>query len=117
LPHNTEINKAHFLQGFIVRIISKKLRASARGKDCTLRIPSVCSFNPEQTILAHLPCGHKGAGMKGPDIIAVFACAHCHSFIDGPRRHELTGMDYLRALAETQMQWVESGLITVKGMQ
>lgn len=99
-----------------MRVISKKLRDSARMQDCTLRIPSVCSFDPEQTVLAHLPCGNKGVGMKSPDNMAVFACAHCHAFIDGPRRHEISGIDYLRALCETQMHWIETGLITIAGM-
>jgi len=100
-----------------VRIISTKLRESARGQDCTLRIPGICNFNPETTVLAHLPCGHKGVGMKSPDVMAVFSCSHCHTFIDSQRFAELTAKHILQALAETQMYWVQKGLITVKGMR
>lgn len=102
-----------------MRVISQKLRDSAKGKDCTLRIPGVCSFNPETTVLAHLPCGHRGTGIKGPDMIAVFACSACHDRIDArtSTAPAVTASDLLRALAETQMQWIESGLITIKGMK
>lgn len=96
-----------------MKIISKKLRDSARGRNCTLRL-SVCNGNPETTVLAHLPCGHKGIGMKGPDMIACFACSNCHAFIDGAQRWEVSAYDYLRAIAETQMAWIEDGLMVLK---
>ncbi|BBI46989.1 hypothetical protein KPSA1B_105772 [Pseudomonas syringae pv. actinidiae] len=38
-----------------MRMTSKKLRASAKGQDCTVRIPAICNYNPETTVLAHLP--------------------------------------------------------------
>lgn len=98
-----------------MRVISPKLRESARGQDCTLRIPGICNFNPETTVLAHLPCGMKGVGMKSPDMMAVFACSCCHAFIDGHRFGELTAKHILISLAETQVYWIEKGLITVKG--
>lgn len=97
-----------------MRIQSKKLRDSARGRDCTLRLPGVCNFNPETTVLAHLPCGMKGVGMKSPDNMAVFACSSCHDAIDGRSRVDVDAFDLLRALAETQAYWLEKGLIVVK---
>lgn len=96
-----------------MRVISKKLRESARDQTCTLRLDG-CQYD-QGVVLAHLPCGQKGVGMKGPDVIACFACDHCHSVIDSRIRGEFTGADLLRALAETQMYWLEKGLITVKG--
>lgn len=98
-----------------MRVVSQKLRDFARGQDCTLRLPGVCNFNAETTVLAHLPCGHKGVGMKSPDQMAVHACSNCHTFIDGPKRWEVPAIDYLRALAETQMRSIEAGLISIKG--
>lgn len=99
------------------RIVSKKLRDSARGQSCTLRLPGVCNFDPETTVLAHLPCGQKGMGMKGPDMIAVFACSACHDRLDArtSAAPAVTGADMLRALAETQLIWIRDGLLTVKG--
>lgn len=99
-----------------MRVVSKKLRDSARGQDCTLRIPGVCNFDSATTVLAHLPCGHKGIGMKGPDLLAVFACSACHDRLDWRTKGgDIDGLDMLRALAETQMRWVEMGLIAIKG--
>lgn len=100
-----------------MKVISQPLRDSARGQDCTLRLEGICCADSETTVLAHLPCGQKGTGMKGPDNIAVFACASCHAYIDGHNRWEVHAMDYLRALAETQLHWIAKGLITVRGMK
>ncbi len=98
-----------------MRVISKKIRDAARGQDCTLRLEG-CSFDPEQTIGAHLPCGQNGMGMKSPDTMIVFACANCHSRIDGSWREAHYG-DMLRALAETHLILIERGLLAVKGMK
>lgn len=94
---------------------STKLRKSAKGQDCTLRIPGICNFNPETTVLAHLPCGQKGMGIKSPDNMAVFACSTCHDRLDARSGvAEIDWRDVLRALAETQAHWIDSGLITIK---
>jgi hypothetical protein len=100
-----------------MRVISQKLRDSARGQCCTFRIPGVCNFNSETTVLAHLPCGQKGTGMKSPDMMAAFACSACHKYIDSENRWRVSAYDYLRALAETQMVWIASGLIKIAGMK
>jgi acetone carboxylase gamma subunit len=67
-------------------------------------------------VLAHLPCGQKGVGMKSPDNMAVFACSACHAHVDSGRRWGVNASDYLRALAETQSYWIESGLMKVSGV-
>lgn len=97
------------------RARSKKLRDSARGQECTLRIPGVCNFNPETTVLAHIACGQKGMGLKSPDNMAVFACSCCHDVLDGRAKGDLTDADKLRALAETQGFWLRNGHMTIKG--
>lgn len=58
---------------------NKKIRDSARMEDCTLRIPGVCNFNPETTVLAHTG---SGTGKRLDDREAVYACAACHDAID-----------------------------------
>lgn len=98
-----------------MRVISKALRNSAKGRNCTLRLDG-CLFSSETVVLAHLPCGHKGVGMKSPDQMAVFACQCCHTTLDGDQRNEILSSDLLRALAETQMYWIEQGLMTIKGV-
>ena len=97
------------------KIRSKKIRDSARGEYCTLRIPDVCNHNPETVVFAHLP-GNKGTGTKNHDLFGVYACCECHDWADG--RHwkvvnESKSSAYLRALQETQIKLIEKGLIKV----
>lgn len=96
-------------------VVSKKLRDSARDRCCTLRLAGVCNHQPETTVLAHLPCGMKGMGMKSPDNMAVFACSACHDVIDGRRGGVYDAHDLLRALAETQAYWIDKGLMSIAG--
>lgn len=98
-----------------MRVESKKLRDSARGRSCTLRLPG-CGHEDGTVVLAHLPCGQKGMGMKSPDQMAVFACYSCHAQLDGASRWDIHARDYLRALAETQAAWIREGLMTIKGV-
>lgn len=90
-----------------------KLRNSARGQSCTLRLPS-CNYNPETVVLAHIRI-HKfcGIGIKPPDYMACFACSSCHDTIDGRVKSETVYQDILRAHFETLQYWVEAGLIEV----
>lgn len=91
------------------------MRALANGQQCTLRIPGACNGDPATTVLAHLACGHRGTGIKGPDSIAVFACSGCHECIDllltsgaaDPR-------DITRALAETHAVAIRAGVMEVR---
>lgn len=98
-----------------MRVVSKKIRNAARDQCCTLRL-SECNFNPETTVLAHLPSGTKGMGMKGFDTIAVFACSSCHDAIDS-RTHNAGPIDWrdiTRALAETHAILIGAGIVEVK---
>lgn len=97
-----------------MRVESKKIRAAARGQQCTVRHFGVCNGLSETTVLAHLPCGQRGTGMKGPDNIAVFACSACHDLIDGRVRGEVDWKDMLRALAETQLLLIKMGVMVIK---
>lgn len=92
-------------------IRSKKVKDSARGEDCALRLVGICSFNPEQTVLCHV--GKMGGrGFKCDDTFSVYGCFNCHQEIDGVNRRELAG-DILRAVEETQHKLIEKGLINV----
>lgn len=57
-----------------------KIRKAARGQDCQVRIPGVCNFNPETTVLAHRPGGPFGG--KNPDYQGAFCCSSCHDVVD-----------------------------------
>lgn len=98
-----------------MKVASKKYRDAARDQDCTLRLPGICNFDPATTVLAHLPCGMRGTGLKGPDFSAIDSCSSCHDVLDGRRSGEVDGWDLVRALAETHMRRVEQGLMIIVG--
>lgn len=61
-----------------------KLTEAARGMDCQVRIPGVCNFNAETTVLAHYRlAGTCGIGIKPPDLLGAWCCSSCHDAIDG----------------------------------
>ena len=59
-------------------------RKWARGKPCQVRIPGVCNFDPETSVLAHVRiAGITGGGQKAPDYLAAICCSSCHDMVDG----------------------------------
>ncbi|MDM1842297.1 DUF1364 domain-containing protein [Serratia ureilytica] len=60
-----------------------KLTKEARGRECQVRIPGVCNFNPETTVLAHYRlAGTCGTAIKPDDTQAAWACCACHDEVD-----------------------------------
>lgn len=63
-----------------------KLRDAARDQECQVRIPGICNFNRETTVLAHYRLsGTCGTSMKPLDLAGSWACSDCHDVIDGRR--------------------------------
>lgn len=91
-------------------IKSKKIRESARGEDCTLRVSPYCQ-DGETVVFCHLNTNLRGVGIKSPDLFGVYGCVYCHSMLD---KSEVEHCDQLRALTETQMKLYEKGLLVVK---
>lgn len=93
------------------------LRKEARGRGCTVRIPGVCNFNSETTVLAHLRvAGVSGMGLKSPDLLGAWACSACHDEIDGRTHKSGLSRDELRlahydGMARTIMQLHKEGLV------
>lgn len=95
-------------------IISKKLRDSARGQECTFNIPGHCTGGVETTCLCHAPSEIKGMGTKSPDYFAAFGCFECHRVMDEhrlPREEER--FYWLRAIERTWRVWIERGLVII----
>lgn len=92
-----------------MKIVSKKIRQSARDEDCTLRVSGNCS-STETTVFCHLNSGFRGMGIKSPDLFGVYGCSHCHAMLDAG---EVSYQDQLRASQETQMALFSKGLIKV----
>ena len=95
---------------------NKKIRNSARGEDCSLRL-DVCNGNNETTVLAHIG-KNRGMGFKCADYFAVYACSACHDVIDGRDHSNCFGdeleVEKLRALEETQGKLINKGLLCLK---
>lgn len=61
------------------------IRRSAKGQDCTLRIPGICNWNPETTVWCHSneSVDGKGMGIKARDVEGCYGCSACHAYYDG----------------------------------
>lgn len=91
---------------------SKKLKDSARGRECQVRLPG-CNYNPETTVLAHL--NGAGMGTKHSDIHGAFACSSCHEILDTNANRdfdkEFIELEHLRGVIRTQQIWINEDLI------
>ena len=79
-----------------------KLREFARGKECQLRFEG-CSYNPEETVLAHVRMGGvAGTGTKPPDCIGIHACHSCHEILDARKKRPefMSEADFYRTVLE-----------------
>ncbi len=85
-------------------MVALNLRKFAKGKICQLRLPGVCNFYIETTVLAHVRRGGvAGMRQKPPDLCGIHACSNCHSALDGrlgPKK-EPSDTDVLEALCRT----------------
>lgn len=94
-----------------------KIRKSAKHKDCLVRLPMVCNFNPETVIAAHIRiAGLSGMGCKPSDILTVRACSNCHDVIDGRTKAKHISEDELtisvhEAHCRTLVEYEREGLI------
>lgn len=90
------------------------LKTSARGEDCSLRLVP-CSSN-ETVVLCHIG-RNRGWSIKCGDHFAIYACSNCHDVIDGRVKSEFSKLELesekLRALEETQLKFIEKGLMNV----
>lgn len=96
-----------------------KIRQSARLKNCLVRIPGACNFNPETTVCAHIRiAGSCGMGTKPIDLLTVRACSACHDVIDGRVKSQYSKAEIkgflLDALCRTLIEYEQEGLICKK---
>ena len=96
-----------------------KIQESARGEDCTLRVPGVCSRDPSTVVLCHAPYPGR-FGSRKDDWWAAYGCADCHDALDG---RDWASMDnymynsagfWMPAIHETQSKLIDKGLMEVK---
>lgn len=61
-----------------------KITESARGQECQIRLPGVCSGNNETVVWCHangLASG-RGSGLKSHDLTGAYGCNKCHDVYD-----------------------------------
>jgi hypothetical protein len=81
-----------------------------------VRLPGICSFNPEETVLAHLNGG--GMATKKHDFQGAFACFRCHQVLDGAKStfsRDYIELAHRHGVERTQQYWLENGFISIKG--
>lgn len=82
--------------------MTAKDRNAARDQPCQIRIPG-CLPGNETVVLCHYSLmGISGKGLKSPDWLGSWGCAHCHAVCDGrePRPAGWTRNDVRLAFAE-----------------
>ncbi|AZZ98772.1 DUF1364 domain-containing protein [Pseudoalteromonas sp. R3] len=96
-------------------LINNKLRKSAKGQECQVRLPEICNWDPETTVLAHVGKG-SGMGQKCDDIHATFACSACHAEMDRVTRileKDFVDQCAYEGMVRTQTYWLSQDLIKV----
>jgi hypothetical protein len=92
---------------------SEKLRQSARGEECLVRLPG-CPADAAMTIWSHYRggAGGKGKSIKATDIAGAYACTHCDGIYDGqtPRPAGMTK-------AEVDLAWLEGHVRSLVRLQ
>ncbi|MNF92547.1 hypothetical protein D3C84_751950 [compost metagenome] len=100
----------------MVRPLSK-LRETARGRDCQVRLAGICNFNPETTVLAHFRlAGTCGMGIKPHDLLGAWACSSCHDEIDRRTRSvdaETAALAHLEGVLRTLVELIKERKITI----
>ena len=68
--------------------VRQAIRDSAKGEDCTVRLPGICANSPEATIWSHARWGAagKGGATKALDLAGAYACTACDAAYDGQRK-------------------------------
>lgn len=96
---------------------NQRLLDAARGQECQIRLPHICTNNPETVVAAHsnqLKHG-KGGGLKAHDCFIAWACYDCHMELDQGNKflyHEKC--DYWQAGYErTMLQMFLLGILKV----
>ena len=99
--------------------MTSAITRSAKGQDCTIRIPFVCNHNPETVVFCHnnSSASGKGVGLKCAPWIGAYGCSRCHDVVDHrvPVPHGMTRDDIKLMFAEgvfrTQIILERKGLL------
>lgn len=101
-----------------------KIRQSANGEMCQVRIPGACRYTPDTVVWAHAngSAAGKGMGEKSHDLLGAYACMACHDLYDRRRSRndhgaivprEQVELAYWEGHARSLVLLVEKGLIVL----
>lgn len=97
--------------------LEKRIRASAEGEECTLRLETVCNGNPLTTVYCHSNLLEDGKGMGLKAKSGCYGCFNCHNVIDfrAPRpswmSYEEMIEEFKRACEETRQRLKAKGIL------
>ncbi len=68
----------------LAEVRGRRIRESARGEDCSIRMIGVCNHDSATTVWSHWPglAGGRGMGLKSNDLCGAYACSACHDVVD-----------------------------------
>jgi hypothetical protein len=93
-----------------------KLRKSAKGQDCQVRISGHCNRDSKTVVLAHVGKSHMGG--KCTNLHATFCCSACHDVIDGRVYTQIPAQVLnvwkYEGMMRTKQIWLKDGLITIE---
>lgn len=96
-----------------------KLTQQARGRDCLIRIPGHCCFDPATTVACHWrDAAMTGKGQRAPDFMIAFGCHICHGIVDSYGTNVGLDRDYVRLLhaegiLRTQYYMIKNGILKI----
>lgn len=96
-----------------------KIRESANGVECQVRLPGICNFDKATTVWAHGngSAAGKGMWMKSHDLLGSYACSACHDVYDRRRPTDTPRVEVELAFweghARSLVLLIERGIIVI----
>ena len=99
-----------------------RVRESARGEQCLVRIPGWCNADPATVVWIHAngSAAGKGIGMKSHDLLGAYACSNCHDIVDrrrptpqGMTREEVE-LCFHEGHQRSLLRLIEKGIVVLK---
>jgi len=92
-----------------------KITSSAKGKNCTIRIPGVCNHDSSTVVLAHINGVRFGHGTGIKTVLGAYACSSCHDLIDSRTKSHMS-KEYIKlahyeGVLETLLIMQSEGLV------
>lgn len=98
--------------------VMSKITESARGEQCTMKLPWIHWHNPETVVFAHsnkLKHG-KGMGKKASDEFGAYLCYRCHAIVDGhEKRPDYITKEYIDNMFDEAIEKTR-GILRQKGL-